>query len=320
MYLNVNDIFVFSSEMCYYSRCTRIDADRMWGNTQMDLLNMQVEHKSFGIGKIIEQSDSILEVRFESGTRKFVFPDAFGTFITPVDQEEAALVKSMKQKLDVIRREEEIEFEKQQKREYEAMQRALEHKKLIKNHKLSPASQAVFWCDEEEQERVFSEWRVFTGRRKSGENKGKPNRLIRLHQNSACLITKRTPDMPEEKRHITGFFMVNENFVGRKCEDGYIPAHSEFKIQLSEEESKSMLFWNYYLNERSPNSMTWNSGRHRYFDNVWMAQILRDIVEMKKGTAEAELMEDFYRHFCEMNLIVAAELPERNGSLVRANS
>lgn len=290
------------------------------GNTQMDLLNMQVKHKSFGEGKIVEQGESILEVCFESGRKKFVFPDAFGTFLIPTDQGEAALVKNMKQKIDSQRRQEELELAKQQQKEYEAMQRALEHKKLLKNHKLSPASQAVFWCDEEEQEKVFAEWEVFIGSRKSGENKGKPNRLIRLHQNSACLITKRSSDTSEKERRITGVFMVNENFVGRKCEDGIIPAHSRYRIHLSEEESKKMLFWNYYVNERSPKSMTWNSGRHRYFDNVWMAQILQAIVAKRKGTADFELAQEFLNHFCEMNEISAVNLPEPNGALVRISA
>lgn len=286
----------------------------------MDLLNMQVRHESFGEGKVVEQSDTILEVCFESGCKKFVFPDAFGAFLIPVDQDEATLVKNMKRKIDDERHKEEIEFQKQQKKEYEALQRTLEYKKLLKNHKLSPASQAVFWCGDEEQEKVFSEWQVFTSRRKSGENKGKPNRLIRLHQNSACLITERASDIPEKERRITGVFMVNENFVGRKCEDGFIPAHSEYRIKLSKEESKEMLFWNYYVNERSPQNMTWNSGRHRYFDNVWMAQILQDIVNKRKGTDGFEIAQEFLNHFCEMNQISLAELPEPNGALVRVGA
>ena len=28
--------------------------------------------------------------------------------------------------------------------------------------------------------------------------------------------------------------------------------------------------------------MTWNSRRYRYFDNIWMAQILRGIVALKR--------------------------------------
>ncbi len=48
--------------------------------------------------------------------------------------------------------------------------------KLMKNHKLHSESQMVFWCDTEEQNSSFLEWKVFSGVIKSGNNKGsQPN-------------------------------------------------------------------------------------------------------------------------------------------------
>ena len=114
--------------------------------------------------------------------------------------------------------------------------------------------------------------------------------------------------------------MVDEFFVGKLCEDGLIPAHSKYRLRLSEEESRRLLFWNYYVNERYPNNMTWNSGRHRYFDNVWMAQILRDLAALKSESEDLELLTDFFEHFCIMNRLEEAELPLANGALVRKES
>lgn len=39
--------------------------------------------------------------------------------------------------------------------------------------------------------------------------------------------------------------------------------------------------------------MTWNTGKHRYFDNLRMAQILIDIVELKSDPKERELAQQF---------------------------
>ncbi|HHY09835.1 MAG TPA: malate synthase [Firmicutes bacterium] len=281
----------------------------------MNLLNEAVKHESFGEGNVVEYTDSYIKVRFPLGEKKFVFPDAFGIHLTLLDEKIASRVEAIKQKVEEKRAKKEKKRQKERALEYERQQRMLERERLMRSHRLSPASQAVFWVDEEEEERIFTEWQVFTSVRKSGKHKGKPNRLVRLHPNSACLITAREPDVPEEERRILGVFMVRENFLGKLSEDGFIPAHSRFRLRLSPEESKKMLFWKYYKNKRYPTNMTWNSGRHRYFDNVWMAQILRDILELKKGSAEEEMLEDFIEHFHHLNQLEDEELPEPSGAL-----
>ena len=79
-----------------------------------------------------------------------------------------------------------------------------------------------------------------------------------------------------------------------------------------------MFFWKYYINERYPHKITWNTGRHRYFKNMWMAKILRDIVSMKeKGSEEQKHVEDFYNYFCQTNRINIEELPEPGGALTQ---
>lgn len=283
----------------------------------MNLINKEVSHRRFGKGSIVKHNDSFIEISFTTESKKFLYPDAFGKYLKLHDEEAANSVKKvlqkkeMKQKIEEQKKEEELEL---RQKEY---QRRLEHEKLMKNHKLHPASQMVYWCDEEDQTTALEEWKVFTGLVKSGKNKGTPNKPSRLHRNSACLLTAREANKPEQERRILGLYMVKDNFIGKLCEDGYIPAHSEYKIQLTEQESDQLLFWNYYVNEKTPEKVTWKTGKYRYFDNMFMAQILQDIISLKTNPEEKELAQRFFEHFCKMNNILEEEIPKPNGVLMR---
>lgn len=284
----------------------------------MNLINKKVTHPRFGTGNIVKHNDTVIEIHFATDeNKKFVFPDVFGEHLKLHDQSAAESIEKVIQKMENKRRQEEWEKEEAKKQQRKNLELRLEHEKLMKNHKLHPESQMVFWCDEEEQQSSFSEWKVFAGVVKSGNNKGKPNKPVRLHQNSAVLLTAVESGQPEKDRRILGLYMVNENFIGKLCEDGYIPAHSEYKLQLTEQEAEQMPFWKYYVNEKNPDKMTWNSGKYRYFDNIWMAQILSDIVSMRTDSEERELAQRFFEHYCKMNVINDQELPAPNGALMR---
>lgn len=283
----------------------------------MNLINKKVTHERFGMGSIVEHNDSSIEIHFESENKKFVFPDVFEKHLKLHDKNIANSLEKMIQEKVMERKEEESKKEEERKLHRKKQELRLEYEKLMKNHKLHPESQMVFWCDTEELNQSFSEWKVFSGEIKSGTNKGKPNKPIRLHQNSAVLLTEIDSSMPEKDRRILGVYMVKEGFIGKLCEDGYIPAHSTYRLQLTEQESEQMLFWKYYVNEKHPHKMTWNTGKYRYFDNLWMAQILLDIVSLKSDPKERELAQQFFEHFCKMNQITEQELQEPNGALMR---
>jgi len=283
----------------------------------MNLINQKVTHERFGMGSIVKHNDSSIEIHFASENKKFVFPDVFGKHLKLHDKSVADLLEKIIQKKESERKEEETKKEEEKKLQRKNQELRLEHQKRMKNHKLHPESQMVFWCDTEEQISSFSEWKVFSGVLKSGNNKGKPNKPIRLHQNSAVLLTAIDSTMPEKDRRILGAYMVNEDFIGKLCEDGYIPANSKYILQLTEQESDQMLFWKYYVNEKFPQKMTWNTGKYRYFDNLWMAQILLDIASLKSDPKERELAQQFFEHFCKMNQITEQELPKPNGALMR---
>ncbi|MBU8690446.1 malate synthase [Priestia megaterium] len=283
----------------------------------MNLINKKVTHKLFGIGSIVKYNDSSIEIHFASENKKFVFPDVFGKHLKLHDKSVADLLGKIIEKKEMEHNEKERKKEEEKKLQRKNQELRWGLEKLMKNHKLHSESQMVFWCDTEEQNSSFLEWKVFSGVIKSGNNKGKPTKPIRLHQNSAVLLTAIDSSMPEKDRRILGVYMVNEDFIGKLCEDGYIPAHSKYRLQLTEQESDQMLFWEYYVNERSSQKMTWNTGKYRYFNNLWMAQILLDIVDLKSDPKERELAQQFFEHFCKMNLITAEELPKPSGALMR---
>ena len=55
--------------------------------------------------------------------------------------------------------------------------------------------------------------------------------------------------MPERDRRILGVFMVNETFDNKTNVNGYIPAHSKYRLRLSEQEAEKC--WNYYVNKNT---------------------------------------------------------------------
>ncbi|MFC5711808.1 malate synthase [Thalassorhabdus alkalitolerans] len=281
----------------------------------MNLINKKVTHKHFGMGSIVKHNDTIIEIHFASENKKFVFPDVFGKHLKLHDKSDANSLDEIIQKKENERKKEEWKKEEERKLQRKNQELRLEHNKLMKNHKLHSESQMVFWCDSEEQKSSLSEWKVFAGEVKSGNNKGNPNKPIRLHQNSAVLLT--AVDSSEKDRRILGVYMVNEDFIGKLCEDGYIPAHSKYKLLLTEQESEQMYFWKYYANEKSPHKMTWKTGKYRYFENSLMAQILLDIVALKDNSKDRELAQQFFEHFCKMNQLTEQDLPKPNGALMR---
>lgn len=281
----------------------------------MDLLNKTVTHMKWGTGTITAQDDAIVSIQFDEVTKKFVYPDAFEMHLTIQNEEDAAEFSAM-----IVEKEERQQqklLEQQQHREQAQRkeQKRLQYERLATNHKLHPQSQLVFWCDEEEKQSVFKEWTLFSGAMKSGQNKGKPNKAVRLHQNSAVIITARAPKTSEQDRRILGLYMVKEGFYGKLGDDGFIPAHSQFRIQLSEQESAQLYFWNYYMNEKTPNKMAWSTGKYRYFLNEWTAQILRDIYVIKTTPQEKAEVKLFLQHFCKVNQISINNISPRSGVL-----
>ncbi len=76
----------------------------------MKLVHEQVHHTKFGVGTVIRQTESVIEVKFkkEFGNKKFIYPEAFETFLklcNPVSQEGIAEeLRQIKEELDSRRK------------------------------------------------------------------------------------------------------------------------------------------------------------------------------------------------------------------------
>lgn len=283
----------------------------------MSLINREVRHEVYGKGIITNLNDSYVEISFSpkpSEVKKFVFPDAFGIYLKPVEQQTTDLIRKIKQQQW---KREQAEKELRNKK----LQLRLKQKKRARKamaRRVHPSSQSVFWCKPEEINSIFINWEISAGTIKSGKRKGQPRNLARLNQNSACLLTAREPDEPEAARRILGVFMVNQSFDLKENKNGYIRAHSRYRLQLPEQVSQKMLFWNYYINEKSPNEIIWGSGRQRYFDNILMAQILQDIIFYIKEPQGQRRAQHFLEYFCKMNNLIIDEIPKPSGALMQA--
>ena len=83
----------------------------------MNLINEEITHKVFGEGNIVDHDESVITIDFNKDTKKFVYPDAFGKFITLNDRNTATLLKNilLKRKLEeeALERKRDEEIERQ---------------------------------------------------------------------------------------------------------------------------------------------------------------------------------------------------------------
>lgn len=47
--------------------------------------NLEVKHKSFGCGTVVEYDGKYMSVKFDTAVKKFVYPDAFENFLSIAD-------------------------------------------------------------------------------------------------------------------------------------------------------------------------------------------------------------------------------------------
>lgn len=77
--------------------------------------NLQVKHKTFGLGTVVSMDGKYMRIKFESAEKSFVYPDAFEKFLTLADgtvSEEIladlAVSNDRKEKILAAKREENI--------------------------------------------------------------------------------------------------------------------------------------------------------------------------------------------------------------------
>lgn len=108
-----------------------------------------------------------------------------------------------------------------------------------------------------------------------------------------------------------------EAYEGDNRDEGYVTTSSKYKLSLTKDEAKKVLFWNYYHNENAPEKAAWGQGLHRYITDEQAASILKDIVSVKKGKKDEALAQEFLERFCEINSIDIFDFPIMEGALQR---
>ena len=82
----------------------------------MNLINQSMRHKSFGLGTVIEQSESYIRIVFSVGEKQFQFPEAFEKFLSCDDMGTQEMILSLliqKKEQEKIRQaENQIEIER----------------------------------------------------------------------------------------------------------------------------------------------------------------------------------------------------------------
>lgn len=167
------------------------------------------------------------------------------------------------------------------------------------------------------ESKMLENWRAHAGYVVTGENKNRPMKLSKVQVNSLAILTTRYPDTKEKDRFVFGVFLVEDAFEGDAHEEGYVSTTSKYKIELSPKEAEQIKYWNYYFNKNAPDDISWGQGLHRYVDDVQAAQILKDIMNLKKGETDGSLAEELFEHFCKINGIDTNEIPKNNGALLR---
>lgn len=246
----------------------------------MQLIGETIRHEQFGKGVVTACDHNIITIDFPTGKKRFVYPDAFQSFLIVKEGEAKEQINDLlvEQKLR----------EKKKQLEDQARQQKLSRLRAMK---ISPNGQAVFALDQEQREHPFSEGGCDTGVYLSGVNKGEHRVPQQLAMNSMCILTDCPQGGPENQREILAVAMVPEGFEGNACHDGLVPFHDTFRLQLK----KPLPLWRYLKKEPRK---TWGHTAFRYISNQIGEEILYDI--RKQFTGE-ELAGKFYGYFCDCN-------------------
>ena len=280
----------------------------------MNLIDRQVLHKEFGNGKIVEHTASCVGILFSSGVKKFLFPEAFGAYLKLIDKTTAEAVERYS-----LSKQEEAEAQRQA--QMPALQpptkprrKPAKRKELLKT--VTPDSNVAYRFNSSQAEEILNQWSIPSNNDKKAPNRGYP---ARLHRYSVCLITALDEGEPEQQRKIVGAFMLKEDPGRKDTDDRPISAHAKYRVCFSAREVQSLLYWDFFVSEKSPDQMTWTGGKQRYVDNLRIAQILKEAAAIKEDPTEKESAERFYLHFCKTNRVDAKRITPPSGALAASN-
>ena len=153
------------------------------------------------------------------------------------------------------------------------------------------------------ESQMLRNWAAYAGFALTKQNHLRPLKLNQVRMNGLAVLTTRLPYMEEKDRFIFAVFLADKAFPGDDIDAGFVSCDNKYKISLTKDEAKKLLFWDYYHNENAPEKTMWGQGLQRYLTNKQSVDILKAIVSIKKGTDDETFAQEFLEHFCDINRI-----------------
>lgn len=169
------------------------------------------------------------------------------------------------------------------------------------------------------ESRLLEDWKMGAGvNHKKGPKKGQVRAFKGVENNSLCVFSTLTPDSKSEAdRIIFGVGLVGEihpGDSGLKVE-GFLIVDPRYRITFTIDEAKRFLLWDYHKNDKNPAQARWGTGLYRHLTKTESAQLLKAVVDIKKGTADEEVAKSILEAFCSNNDIDPGTIGEPSGAL-----
>ena len=133
------------------------------------------------------------------------------------------------------------------------------------------------------ESKLLVEWKSEAGDDVKEGGVHKSRRITGAKNNSLAILTTELPGSSE--RIIFAVFITGTVDEGDALESGYVKADPAYTIELTPDEARHMLFWNYHKN--TDGGTRWSQGLYRYISNDSCVRILEDIVKFKQGDEKA---------------------------------
>ncbi len=275
----------------------------------MDLLNQKVTHTKFGAGTIVDQQDKTVTVAFRKDKKKFVYPEGFGTFLKLEDEKTENIMNAV--------------ISKKKDQEDQERTKVLSEIREKKDARPStsagsqPANKCNVAIKREKAEALGDDRRVTAGRVMSGAKKGTAMNFRGVSKGNLVMLTTRDAKTEEKDRYIYSVFLVQNHSDAEGESEGFLEAHPEYCIALSEEEAHQVKFWEFYYNDKKPEVVRMGSGQHRYLSDIQAAQVLQKMLQVVTSQDEKEQIQKIMDCFLEEKGMSLDGIKEPSGALTR---
>lgn len=246
----------------------------------MQILNARVRHATFGAGQVCRCSDSLVEVRFADGVRRFCWPDAFESYLTLEDPHAQAEWQA------AVRQREAEELRQQAE-----LHRRIQQARLLRSLPCTGSDQAALNGTWQQAAEAVQEGRIFTGTYLSGQRRGQPRIPQKVMPNSACVLTWLPKNEPESRRRVAALCLPQTDFIGAECTDGFILLHPQHRLLLPED--SAFYFWDYAAQEPCPTQ--WGRSCIRYFANESAGRLLLELCRQELCGPKSEALWERHR-------------------------